>query len=92
MVAVLVYSILSLQILLCFYAAFQISAQVEHLNRHLEESERALQERIFKLEGQRIQLEEVRVYLRPWDCCTVAQKRPLCTAMSVMSSNDVHFS
>uniref|UniRef100_A0A8C3G5T9 Leucine rich repeat containing 45 n=1 Tax=Cyclopterus lumpus TaxID=8103 RepID=A0A8C3G5T9_CYCLU len=32
--------------------------EVEHLNRHLEESERALQERIFKLEGQRIQLEE----------------------------------
>lgn len=38
----------------------QISSQVEHMNRHLEESERALQERIFKLEGQRIQLEEVR--------------------------------
>ncbi|XP_041818331.1 leucine-rich repeat-containing protein 45 [Chelmon rostratus] len=32
--------------------------EVEHLNRHLEESERAQQERIFKLEGQRIQLEE----------------------------------
>nr|XP_019938834.1 PREDICTED: leucine-rich repeat-containing protein 45 isoform X2 [Paralichthys olivaceus] len=32
--------------------------QVEHVNCHLEESERALQERIFKLEGQRIQLEE----------------------------------
>lgn len=32
--------------------------EVEHVNRHLEESERALQERIFKLEGQRIQLEE----------------------------------
>ncbi|XP_031179807.1 leucine-rich repeat-containing protein 45 isoform X2 [Sander lucioperca] len=32
--------------------------EVEHMNRHLEESERALQERIFKLEGQRIQLEE----------------------------------
>lgn len=30
------------------------------MNRHLEESERALQERIFKLEGLRIQLEEVR--------------------------------
>lgn len=37
-----------------------MSLQVEHVNRHLEESERALQERIFKLEGQRIQLEEVR--------------------------------
>ncbi|XP_077407150.1 leucine-rich repeat-containing protein 45 isoform X1 [Vanacampus margaritifer] len=32
--------------------------EVEHVNRHLEESEKALQERIFKLEGQRIQLEE----------------------------------
>ncbi|XP_056286256.1 leucine-rich repeat-containing protein 45 isoform X2 [Pseudoliparis swirei] len=32
--------------------------EVEHVNRHLEESERALQERVFKLEGQRIQLEE----------------------------------
>ncbi|XP_067365317.1 leucine-rich repeat-containing protein 45 isoform X1 [Channa argus] len=32
--------------------------EVEHVNRHLEETERALQERIFKLEGQRIQLEE----------------------------------
>lgn len=32
--------------------------EVEQVNRHLEESERALQERIFKLEGQRIQLEE----------------------------------
>jgi len=34
------------------------------VNRHLEESERALQERVFKLEGQRIQLEEVRVESR----------------------------
>ncbi|XP_029311905.1 leucine-rich repeat-containing protein 45 [Cottoperca gobio] len=32
--------------------------EVEHVNRHLEECERTLQERIFKLEGQRIQLEE----------------------------------
>ncbi|XP_053196929.1 leucine-rich repeat-containing protein 45 [Scomber japonicus] len=32
--------------------------EVEHMNRHQEESERAMQERIFKLEGQRIQLEE----------------------------------
>uniref|UniRef100_A0A8D3BLW2 Leucine rich repeat containing 45 n=1 Tax=Scophthalmus maximus TaxID=52904 RepID=A0A8D3BLW2_SCOMX len=32
--------------------------EVEHVNRNLEVSERALQERIFKLEGQRIQLEE----------------------------------
>ncbi|KAG7277014.1 hypothetical protein CRUP_001640 [Coryphaenoides rupestris] len=32
--------------------------EVEHVNRHLEESERALQDRIFKLETQRIQLEE----------------------------------
>lgn len=34
--------------------------QVEHVNRHLEESEKVLQERIYKLEGQRMQLEEVR--------------------------------
>lgn len=32
---------------------------MDHLTRHQEESERALQERILKLEGQRIQLEEV---------------------------------
>lgn len=32
--------------------------EVDHLTRHQEESERALQERILKLEGQRIQLEE----------------------------------
>ncbi|XP_051927063.1 leucine-rich repeat-containing protein 45 [Hippocampus zosterae] len=32
--------------------------EVEHVNRHREESEKALQERIFKLEGQRLQLEE----------------------------------
>ncbi|CAL8262468.1 unnamed protein product [Arctogadus glacialis] len=32
--------------------------EVEHMNRHLEESERALQDRVFKLENQRIQLEE----------------------------------
>ncbi|XP_061562327.1 leucine-rich repeat-containing protein 45 isoform X2 [Phycodurus eques] len=32
--------------------------EVERVNRHLEDSEKALRERIFKLEGQRIQLEE----------------------------------
>ncbi|XP_043958616.1 leucine-rich repeat-containing protein 45 [Gambusia affinis] len=32
--------------------------EVENVSRHLEERERALQERIFKLEAQRIQLEE----------------------------------
>ncbi|XP_058476744.1 leucine-rich repeat-containing protein 45 [Solea solea] len=32
--------------------------EVEHMKSHLEESEKTLQERIFKLEGQRIQLEE----------------------------------
>lgn len=32
--------------------------EVQHINGHLEESERVLQERIFKLEGQRLQLEE----------------------------------
>ncbi|KAF0025007.1 hypothetical protein F2P81_021888 [Scophthalmus maximus] len=36
----------------------QLRNKVEHVNRNLEVSERALQERIFKLEGQRIQLEE----------------------------------
>ena len=36
-----------------------LCVQVEHVNRHLEESERGLQERIFKLENQRIHLEEV---------------------------------
>uniref|UniRef100_A0A3Q4ABK4 Uncharacterized protein n=1 Tax=Mola mola TaxID=94237 RepID=A0A3Q4ABK4_MOLML len=35
--------------------------QVEHGNRHLEESEKTLQDHIFKLEGQRIQLEEEHV-------------------------------
>lgn len=38
-----------------------IFPQVEHVNRHLEESERTLQARILKLEGQRIQLEEVSI-------------------------------
>lgn len=37
-----------------------MTIQVQHVNQQLEESERVLQERIFKLEGQRIQLEEVR--------------------------------
>lgn len=32
--------------------------EVDHVNRNLEERERVLQERIFKLEGQRLQLEE----------------------------------
>ncbi|KAK3529234.1 hypothetical protein QTP70_021919 [Hemibagrus guttatus] len=32
--------------------------EVDHVNKHLEETERALQDRILKLEGQRIQLEE----------------------------------
>ncbi|KAG2461112.1 LRC45 protein, partial [Polypterus senegalus] len=32
--------------------------EVDHLNRHLEDSERSLQERVLKLEGVRIQLEE----------------------------------
>ncbi|KAJ8363674.1 hypothetical protein SKAU_G00125050 [Synaphobranchus kaupii] len=32
--------------------------EVGHMSRHLEESERSLQDRILKLEGQRIQLEE----------------------------------
>lgn len=36
-----------------------LGLQVDHLTRHQEESDRALQERILKLEGQRIQLEEV---------------------------------
>ncbi len=36
-----------------------LGLQVDHLTRHQEDSDRALQERILKLEGQRIQLEEV---------------------------------
>ncbi|XP_031417523.1 leucine-rich repeat-containing protein 45 [Clupea harengus] len=32
--------------------------EVDHVTRHLEDTERAMQERILKLEGQRIQLEE----------------------------------
>uniref|UniRef100_A0A667XDH3 Leucine rich repeat containing 45 n=1 Tax=Myripristis murdjan TaxID=586833 RepID=A0A667XDH3_9TELE len=40
--------------------------EVDHVNRHLEESERALQERIFKLEGQRIQLEELQIPPEKW--------------------------
>ncbi|KAF5900763.1 leucine-rich repeat-containing protein 45 isoform X1, partial [Clarias magur] len=32
--------------------------EVDHVNKHLEESERALHDRILKLEGQRLQLEE----------------------------------
>uniref|UniRef100_A0A4W4E5L0 Leucine rich repeat containing 45 n=1 Tax=Electrophorus electricus TaxID=8005 RepID=A0A4W4E5L0_ELEEL len=32
--------------------------EVDHVNRHMEESERALQDRILKLEGQRIRLDE----------------------------------
>uniref|UniRef100_A0A3P8VYP2 Leucine rich repeat containing 45 n=2 Tax=Cynoglossus semilaevis TaxID=244447 RepID=A0A3P8VYP2_CYNSE len=32
--------------------------EVDHIKRNVEESERSLQERIFKLEGQRIQMEE----------------------------------
>ena len=38
--------------------------QVDHVNRHLEESERGLQERLLKLEGQRIHLEEVHKPMR----------------------------
>lgn len=34
--------------------------QVEQLQQHLEESKKTLQEQIFKLEAQKIQLEEVR--------------------------------
>lgn len=48
----------------CFNSWFRfkfnvLGLQVDHLTRHQEESERALQERVLKLEGQRIQLEEV---------------------------------
>lgn len=45
------------------FQMFRFSAQVEHANHNLEESERVLNERIFKLEGRRIQVEEVRLYL-----------------------------
>lgn len=45
------------------FQVFNFSAQVEHASHNLEESERVLNERIFKLEGRRIQVEEVRLYL-----------------------------
>lgn len=35
-------------------------AQLEQANRHFEESDKTLQERILKVEAQKIQLEEVR--------------------------------
>lgn len=47
---------------------FHFSAQVEHANHNLEESERVLNERIFKLEGRRMQVEEVRLYLFATQC------------------------
>lgn len=45
------------------FQVFHFSTQVEHANHNLEESERVLNERIFKLEGRRIQVEEVRLDL-----------------------------
>lgn len=40
------------------------------MTRHLEESERAMQERIQRLEALRLSLEEVRLH-RPWLDCRV---------------------
>uniref|UniRef100_A0AAQ5X2E6 Leucine rich repeat containing 45 n=1 Tax=Amphiprion ocellaris TaxID=80972 RepID=A0AAQ5X2E6_AMPOC len=52
--------------------------EVDHVNRHLEESERVLQDRIFKLEGQRIQLEEVReLSMHQNDSHTTLSSRPV---------------
>lgn len=50
------------------FQVFNFSAQVEHANHNLEESERVLNERIFKLEGRRIQVEEVRLYVFATQC------------------------
>lgn len=44
--------------------------QVNHMTRHLEESERAMQERIQRLEALRLSLEEVRPH-EPWVECRV---------------------
>jgi hypothetical protein len=40
------------------------------MTRHLEESERAMQERVQRLEALRLSLEEVRP-LRPWVQCSM---------------------
>ncbi|XP_020773844.1 leucine-rich repeat-containing protein 45 [Boleophthalmus pectinirostris] len=52
--------------------------EVENVNRHLEESERALQERIFKLETQRIQLEE-----------EVSQAKALCASERAQAQEEL---
>ncbi|KAJ0016030.1 hypothetical protein NQD34_014320 [Periophthalmus magnuspinnatus] len=52
--------------------------EVENVNRHLEESERALQERIFKLEAQRINLEE-----------EVSQAKALCASERVQAQEEL---
>ncbi|XP_072312467.1 leucine-rich repeat-containing protein 45 [Eucyclogobius newberryi] len=52
--------------------------EVENVNRHLEESERALQERIFKLEAQRIQLEE-----------EVSQTKALCVSERAQAQEEL---
>lgn len=52
--------------------------EVENVNRHLEESERALQERIFKLEAQRIQLEE-----------EVSQAKALCVSERAQAQEEL---
>lgn len=43
----------------CTFVKYERPAQMEHATHTQEESERALNERILKLEGRRIQLEEV---------------------------------
>ncbi|XP_015415346.1 PREDICTED: leucine-rich repeat-containing protein 45, partial [Myotis davidii] len=52
--------------------------EVEHMARHLEESERALQERVQRLEAARLSLEEVSTGRRRWDGANPA--RPPLTA------------
>ncbi|XP_034049954.1 leucine-rich repeat-containing protein 45 isoform X2 [Thalassophryne amazonica] len=53
--------------------------EVEHITRHLEEAERTLQERILKLEGQRLQLEE-----------EVSRAKAVCAAERVQADEDVN--
>lgn len=52
--------------------------EVDNVNRHLEESERALQEQIFKLEAQRIQLEE-----------EVSQAKALCVSERAQAQEEL---
>lgn len=49
----------------CWLALTPSFGQVDHMTRHLEESERAMQERVQRLEALRLSLEEVRPH-GPW--------------------------